>query len=244
MLMRCIRAEMRKLRGAGIWWVFALLPVISAAYGTFNFMQNREILTNGWYSLFTQHTLFYALFFFSPMVGVYAAYLWRMEHIGGGMNLLMTMPVQPFCFFAAKGAAVLAVTLLTQGWVFALYVLCGRAVCGLAGWPPVQIALYMLRGLLGALAVVALQLLLSMVIRSFAVPVLIALVGGVVGMALVAQDAGLCWPYALVLLGMNANRAQDQLAGGMGAYALSCLGFAALFCLLAQVLLTRRDVRA
>ena len=99
-------------------------------------------------------------------------------------------------------------------------------------------------GLLGALAVVALQLLLSMVIRSFAVPVLIALVGGVVGMALVAQDAGLCWPYALVLLGMNANRAQDQLAGGVGAYALSCLGFALLFCLLAQALLTRRDVRA
>lgn len=114
----------------------------------------------------------------------------------------------------------------------------------LAGWPPVQIALYMLRGLLGALAVAALQLLLSMVIRSFAVPVLIALVGGVVGMALVAQDAGLCWPYALVLLGMNANRAQDQLTGGLGAYVLSCLGFALLFCLLAQVLLTRRDVRA
>ena len=41
MMVRCIRAEMRKLRGAGIWWVFALLPVISAAYGTFNFMQNR-----------------------------------------------------------------------------------------------------------------------------------------------------------------------------------------------------------
>lgn len=110
----------------------------------------------------------------------------------------------------------LAVTLLTQGWVFALYVLCGRALCGLAGWPPVQIALYMLRGLLGALAVISLQLLLSMVIRSFAVPVLIALAGSVVGMVLVAQDAGLCWPYALVLLGMNANRAQDQLSGEMG----------------------------
>lgn len=137
-----------------------------------------------------------------------------------------------------------AVTLLTQGWVFALYVLCGRALCGLAGWPPVQIALYMLRGLLGALAVISLQLLLSMVIRSFAVPVLIALAGSVVGMVLVAQDAGLCWPYALVLLGMNANRAQDQLSGEMGAYVLACLGFTALLGLLAHALLTRRDVRA
>lgn len=242
MLMRCIRAEMRKLRGAGIWWVFVLLPLISAAYGTFNFWQNREILTNGWYSLFTQHTLFYAMFFVSPMVGVYAAYLWRLEHMDGNMNTLMTMPVRPFCFFAAKGVAVLAVTLLTQGWVFVLYALCGKAICGLPGWPPAQIALYMLRGLLGALPIIALQLVLSMVIRSFAVPVLIALAGGVVGMLCAAKDVGLCWPYALMLLGMNANRAEDQLSGGLGVYVLVCLGFTALLCLLAQALLSRRDV--
>lgn len=243
MTMRCIRAEMRKLRGAGIWGVFVLLPLISAAYGTFNFWQNREILTNGWYSLLTQHTLFYALFFISPMMGVYAAYLWRLEHLGGNMNTLMTMPVRPFCFFAAKGVAVFAVTLLTQGWVFALYVLCGKLICGFPGFPPAQIALYMLRGLLGALPVIALQLILSLVIRSFAVPVLIALAGGVVGMLTAARDMGLCWPYALVLLGMNANRAEDQLADGMGGYVLACLGFTVMLCLLADALLTRRDVR-
>lgn len=243
MTMRCIRAEMRKLRGAGIWGIFALLPVISAAYGTFNFLQNREILTSGWYSLFTQHTLFYALFFISPMMGVYAAYLWRLEHLGGNMNTLMTMPVRPFCFFSAKGAAVCAVTLLTQGWVFALFVFCGKVLCGLPGFPPVQIALYMLRGLLGALPVIALQLILSLVIRGFAVPVLTALAGGVIGMLMAAKDVGLCWPYALVLLGMNANRAEDQLTGGMGAYAAACLGFTVVFCLLANALLTRRDVR-
>lgn len=243
MVMRCIRAEMDKLRGAKIWWVFALLPLISAAYGTFNFMANQEILTEGWYSLFTQHTLFYALFFFSPMVGVYAAYLWRLEHLGG-MHMLMTMPVPPLCLFAAKGVAMLVLTAATQVWVYGLYAFCGRVICGLPGWPPAQILLYMARGLLGALPIIALQLLLSMVIRSFAAPVLAALVGGVAGMMFVAKDVGLCWPYALVLLGMNANHAEDQLAGDAGAYVLVCLGFAALFTLLAQVWLTRRDVRS
>ncbi|MFR2020841.1 MAG: hypothetical protein ACLS6G_10240 [Christensenellales bacterium] len=33
-----------------------------AGYGTFNYLQNLEILTDGWYSLWTQHTLFYSLF--------------------------------------------------------------------------------------------------------------------------------------------------------------------------------------
>ena len=243
MLMRCIRAEMRKLRGAGIWWVFALLPVISAAYGTFNFMQNREILTNGWYSLFTQHTLFYALFFFSPMVGVYAAYLWRMEHIGGGMNLLMTMPVQPFCFFAAKGAAVLAVTLLTQGWVFALFLICGKLWAHIPGWPPVAILLWMLRGFVGGLVIAALQLLLSMVIRSFSVPVLIALGGGVGGMLFVSKGMGLCWPYALMILGMNANKTEDMVAGGMIPFFASCCMFSAVFFGAANRILTKNDVR-
>ena len=131
MMAGCIRAELRKLRGAWIFAALALLPVISAAYGTFNFLQNREILTQGWCSLFTQHTLFYALFFFSPLVGVFAAYQWRLEHVGRNLYTLMSAPVPPFACFAAKGVVALALALLMQGWMFVLYVFCGRisAVC-------------------------------------------------------------------------------------------------------------------
>ena len=58
MLRRCICAENRKLHASPIWLMFLILPIISAGYGTFNYLQNLEILTDGWYSLWTQHTLF------------------------------------------------------------------------------------------------------------------------------------------------------------------------------------------
>ena len=55
MLKRCIQAENRKLHASPIWGLFFALPFISAIYGTFNYLQNLEILKDGWYSLWTQH---------------------------------------------------------------------------------------------------------------------------------------------------------------------------------------------
>ncbi|MGN0996985.1 MAG: ABC transporter permease [Candidatus Ventricola sp.] len=240
----CIRAELCKLRGAWVFAVLLLLPAISAAYGTFNYWQNREILTNGWMSLYTQHTLFDALFFFSPMIGVFAAYQWRLEHVGRNLYTMLSAPVPPLACFAAKALIVYALALMTQGWTLLLYIVCGRMLCGLPGLPPVSIVLYMLRGMLGAAPIVALQTLLSMVSPGFAMPVLLALVGGVAGMGFATEGAGLCWPYALMILGMNANRNEDMLSGGLGGYVLVCAGYTLAIFLLAQLLLTKRDVRA
>ena len=40
-------AENRKLHASPIWLMFLILPIISAGYGTFNYLQNLEILTDG-----------------------------------------------------------------------------------------------------------------------------------------------------------------------------------------------------
>ena len=58
MLFRCIQAERQKLRRSVIFPACLLIPIIPAVMGTFNYQQNTQILTNGWYSLWTQHTLF------------------------------------------------------------------------------------------------------------------------------------------------------------------------------------------
>lgn len=244
MLLRCIRAENQKLHASPIWAMFFLLPVISAGYGTFNYLQNLEILTDGWYSLWTQHTLFYSMFFFPAMVATYAAYLWRLEHLGRNWNLIMAAPVRPLDLFAAKFAVVAKLALLTHTFVFCLFVLCGKVFARLPGWPPVQMPLFLLRGAVGALAVIAAQLVLAMVIRSFAVPIFLGLLGGISGIFVAAKGGALVWPYSLMQLGMNANKESDLLAGKYGLFAVSCLGWLAVFFLLANLLLRKRDVRA
>ena len=242
-MLRCIRAENRKLRRSAIWLVFLILPLLSAIYGTFNFIQNLGILKREWYYLWTQHTLFYATFFFAPLIAVYAAYLWRLEHLGHNWNLIMTAPVPPFQLYFAKFVVVAKMTLLTQGWVFALFLICGKLWAHIPGWPPVAILLWMLRGFVGGLVIAALQLLLSMVIHSFSVPVLIALGGGIGGMLFVSKGMGLCWPYALMILGMNANKTEDMVAGGMLPFFASCCMFSAVFFGAANRILTKNDVR-
>ena len=244
MLKRCIRAENRKLHASPIWAMFFLLPVLSAGYGTFNYLQNLEILTDGWYSLWTQHTLFYSMFFFPAMVAVYAAYLWRLEHLGHNWNLIMAAPVRPLDLYAAKFVVVAKLALLTHGFVFLLYGFCGRVFAHLPGPPPVILLVFLLRGAVGALAVIAAQLVLSMLIRSFAVPVFLALMGGIAGMLAGSKGLSLLWPYCLMQAGMNANRAEDVLSGSYAAFFLSCAVWLAAMFAVARLLLEKRDVKA
>lgn len=244
MLIRCILAENRKLHGAAIWLVFLIVPALSALYGTVNFLQNLGLLTFDWYNLWTQHTLFYTLFFFAPMIGVYAAYLWRLEHLGHNWNLILSVPVPRSYLFLAKFWVVAKMTLLTQGWVFLLYLLAGRLWAKLPGWPPAEIEVWLLRGALGSLGVIAFELLLAMVIRSFAVPVLAGLAGGVSGMLAASRGISLVWPFALMQAGMNANQKEDMLSGQFAPFLLACLAWAAVFLLLAAALLRARDVRS
>ena len=244
MLKRCILAENRKLHASPIWAMFFVLPILSATYGTFNYLQNLEILTDGWYSLWTQHTLFYSMLFFPAMVAAYAAYLWRLEHLGHNWNLIMASPVPPLDLFAAKFAVVTKLALLTHGFVFALFVFCGKVFAHLPGLPPVTLPLFLLRGLLGALAVIAAQLVLAMVIRSFAVPIFLGLLGGITGIFISSKGHGLLWPYSLMQLGMNSNRSADALAGSYGLFAFSCIFWLGTMFLLAWLLLRWEDVRA
>ena len=83
-----------------------------------------------------------------------------------------------------------------------------------------------------------------MVIRNFALPVLIALGGSVAGLLAVSEGAGLYWPYSLMIMGMNSNRTEDVMAGGIWGFLLSCSVFLTVLLLTAGILLTKRDVNA
>lgn len=242
MILKCIRAEMLKLRHSVIFSACIIIPVIPAIMGTFNYLQNIEILKNQWYSLWTQLTLFYATFFYGPLIALYCSYLWRLEHRNNNWNIFMTAPVHISCLYFGKLAVIFFITLLTQVWVGVLYIITGK-FAGLPGLCPPQIMFWLLRGTLAALSIGALQLLLSMMIRSFSVPIGIALIGSVMGMLLSNQGTGLFWPYSLMLMGMNSAKASDTLADGTTGFLLATLLFFLLFYLAAVGILTKRDVR-
>ena len=243
MLLTCIHAENGKLRRSAIWFACFLLPIIPAVYGAFNYSQNLGILTREWYSLWTQTTLFYATFFYAPLIALYCSYLWRLEHLNHNWNVLMTSPVPIRDIFLGKLIIILKVTLFTQIWVFALYLLCGKLV-GLHGLPDLSIFLWACRGTIAAIAIGALQLLLSMIIRSFAVPIGIALVGSIIGRLASAKDMGIFWPYALMLMGMNSNKDTDVLAGNSLPFLLATFLYFLLFTVISILILKNRDIKA
>ena len=243
MLNLCIKAENQKLHRSPIWLACFLLPIIPAIYGTFNYQQNTAILTGGWYSLWSQMTLFYALFFYAPLIALYCSYLWRLEHLNHNWNVLMTAPVPVWDIFLGKLVIILKVTLFTQLWVFFLYLLCGK-LSGLPGIPDAIIFIWALRGTAAAIAIGTLQLLLSMVIRSFAVPIGIALAGSIIGFVAGSTGLSMFIPYSLMLMGMNSNKETDALSGSTAPFLFFCLFFFLLFTAISVAILKRKDVEA
>lgn len=245
MLQLTIKAENRKLKGSVIWLACFLIPIIPAVMGTFNYWMNQEILTGEWYSLWTQLTLFYALLFYAPLVALYCSYLWRLEHLEHNWNVLMTLPVPVRDIFFGKMYVIVKVTVISQIWIFLLFCFCGKLV-GFQGLPPVTILFWALRGTAAALATGALQLLLSMCIRSFAIPIGLALLGSITGFLLTnfIKHAAYIFPYALMLLGMNSNAYEDRLADQMIPFLASTLAFFLLFCGMGILILKKRDVKA
>ncbi len=245
MLLLTVKAENRKLKGSVLWIACIIIPIIPAVMGTFNYWMNREMLTGEWLSLWSQLTLFYALLFYAPLVALYCSYLWRLEHLEHNWNVLMTLPVPLRDIFFGKLYVIVKMTLITQLWLFLLFCLCGK-LAGLPGLPPVITLTWTLRGTAAALAIGALQLLLSMCIRSFAIPIGLALVGSIFGFlsANLSKAAIFLCPYALMLAGMNSNAYEDRMEGQVIPFAVSTAGFFLLFCGTGILILKKRDVKA
>lgn len=231
-----------KLKHSHIWLVFLVIPVIPAVLGAGNYLNNLALLKSEWFSLWTQHSLFYANFFYAPLIALYCAYIWRVEHLNHNWNSLMTMPVPVRNIFLSKLALSLGCTVVLQLWMWILFTITGKVV-GLPGMPPMEILFWLLRGSVGGLAIAALQLVLSMVIRSFAVPIALALMGSILGLLASNGGLGLLWPYSLMLMGMNANK-DENMVENMAGFSISTVAFLLLFIAAGILYLRKRDITA
>ena len=206
---RSISAEWLKLRHSRVGLVIAALPIISMLIGSANFYLNQGALQNGWYSLWTQVSLFYGVFFLPILIAICCSYICRLEHLNRNWNMIMTSPVSVANVFLAKLIIVSILILFAQGLFMGLYWLIGT-LFSLPGSFPVETIEWTIRGWYASLSISALQLGLSLRIRSFATPIGISLCGVFIGSGMYIGKFGMLFPFSLLNIGMSVM-SQDKL---------------------------------
>lgn len=241
MLLKLLRAERIKLKRSPVWIAFLIMPVIPAILGTLNYMGNLELLKSEWYSLWTQHSLFTCYFFLPIMLGIYCAYIMRLENTNHNWNKVLTMPVKRSSVFLAKLISASFMILISEIWIGALFIISGTVV-GLTAPPYADIITWCLLGTLGGIVMVSIQLILSIYIKSFALPIAIAFGGGLSGLLFLAKNLGHIWPYSLMAYGMNSNAPQKIIESGYSTFIIICIIYIAVFTIMGSVMISKRDI--
>ena len=195
MLFRSIRAEFLKLRRSYVWLAMLILPVLSAGLATANYLNNLGMLTDQWYSRWTQHALFYCALFAPALTGVYCAYVCRLEHLNRNWNAVMTQPIPVHTMLAAKLTVVSVLTALTQILIGVLFILSGK-LAGLTNPIPFELLYWVVRGWWALTVQASLLLCIALVIRSFAVPVAAGILGGFCGLPALVKGFGVYFPVS------------------------------------------------
>lgn len=231
-----------KLKRSPIWIAFILMPVIPAFLGTFNYMGNIEILKSEWYSLWTQHTLFTCYFFLPILLGVYCSYIMHEEENNRNWNKVLTMPVNRNMVFVSKLLTAGSMILLSEIWIGVLFVISGKVIGMTTPVPFDKIIIWCLLGTLGGMVMASVQLMISLFIKNFALPIGIALGGGMSGILFLAKNLGHIWPYSLMAYGMNSNAPQKLIGSGYLQFVIICVVYIALFTIVSNFILSKRDI--
>jgi lantibiotic transport system permease protein len=239
---RTFPVEWLKLKRSRIGFILAALPALSLLIASANFYANRSVLENGWYSLWSQASLFYGTFFLPVLIAICCAFVCRLEHQNRKWNMVLAAPVSAANVFGAKLAVVGLLILFAQAFFMLLYGLAGLAFT-LGSFPGETLG-WALRGWYASLPIAAFQLLLSMRIRSFAAPVGLGLCAVLAGLGFYVAKLGLFFPFSLLAIGMSSLN-QEPLSGGENfLFWLMATGFTLLFTSLTVHRMKNKDVSA
>lgn len=243
MLLKILRADRMKLRRSPVWLAFLLMPIVPALLGTANYLNNIEILKSEWYSLWTQHTLFTGYIFLPIMLGIYCSYLMRLEHNNRNWNKILTMPANPALFFLSKVILASVMLIFTAIWIAALFIVSGKLSGISSPIPLMQLTQWILGGVLGGMVMICVQMLLSLLIKSFAIPIGISLAGGFSGLAILSKGYGHIYPYSLMAYGMKSNNNIQQISqGDYGQFVIICIVYILLFTLIGGLIIQHKEL--
>lgn len=233
---------MLKLKRSPLWLAFIIMPIIPSGLGTLNYMNNSEILQSQWYSLWTQHTLFTVYFFLPLLIGIYCSYIMREEENNRNWNKVLTIPAPRAFIYIAKLSCAGMMIFLSEAWIGLLFVICGKLLGLTAELPLKEVLIWCAFGALGGIVMASIQLLISFFIHSFALPVGIALAGGITAIVFLAKGYGHIWPYSLMAYGMNSNSPQELLKSGYAQFVVIALCYILIFMGISCLIISKRDI--
>lgn len=243
MLKNAVMAESLKLKGSKIALPVILLPLISVLLGSGNFAVNSLDLTNGWYSLWTQVALFYGYFFYPIIIAICCAYTMRLEKTNHNWNAVMICPVRPGTVILSKLIIIGGISLIVQVFLVILYLAAGLLL-GVKGSFLPDILSFSLCGFAASLAVAAVQLYLSMVIKSFALPIGICLGTCVLGLGLCVTGLWMLYPTSLLVKGFGALNQAALSSFELVLFFILCAAYVFVFTKLSVRRLTKWDIAA
>lgn len=241
MLFNSILAEWLKLRHSRIWLILGILPILSILIGSANYYFNQAVLTKEWYSLWTQVSLFYGEFFFPVLIAIFCAFVCRLEHLNRNWNAVMTTPISTFNIFIAKLITVSFFMLFVQLFFLFLYFCAGKFL-GITSPFPNETIGWIIRGWLASISLSSIQLLLSLRIRSFAIPIGITICCVFAGLGFYVMKLGMFFPFSLLTIGMGVISQEGLTASQSTLFlVMNCL-FITIFSMAAIRRLQKTDV--
>lgn len=250
--MGSVRAEFLKLKRSLSWAVVLLLPLMAVATGAANTAVSGQPLEDDWHTLWVRVVGFYGLFPLAIGVAVLASLVWRVEHRGGNWNALMGRQVPSLHVVGGKAAVLAVLAVAMQTVLVAGVIAVGKLLFGLPGLLPPRYFLVSVVIVLACLPVAAFQSGLSMLMRSFAAPVAVALLGSTVGMLLLMSRVDaltVIVPYSLLSRATQMGTGMftdsgDVVASAVAVTVTAALGLTAVVIAGTTAILDRLDIRS
>ena len=246
MLRKVIYAENLKCKHSNMWFAVLILPILTATIGAIIFgINSKAHLYDGnlWQQLWVQTGLFYGYFFFPILIAICAAYLWRLEHMERNWNRIMIFPFSRNKIFIAKLIVLAKAIFVAQLFLMLLVLFIGKILFGFSQPIPLQIFWWLIMGWFSALSVGAVQLYLSMRIRSFAVPIGISVCLCMVGLVFYTLGFGSVFPYSQIVLGL-ASQSEELPVENLFTLVPFVIFYVVLFVSLATNYLNTKDIKA
>lgn len=197
---KLFRSELLKLRKSVIWLLVFVSPLLSLLVGL---LESSADTLNPWAGTFLTMAMMHALLFLPLLTGVFAAFVCRYEHVGGGWKQLLAMPVTRSKVYLVKLSLVMLLLIVTQLLLLGSFVLVGQ-MKGYAGplpWDMVGSAI--VGGWLACLPLAALQMGVSTAWSSFAAPLAVNVIFTLPNILVVnSADYGPYYPWAQPFLMM------------------------------------------